>query len=111
MTSGAARPYRQAQIIQTGKWFPFTWPYTHLDRISITGTWGWPAVPAPVMQGTFLIAAQLFKLKDAPFGVAGNSTFGTSIRSQEWAGSSMIQGDSTLMQMLVPYISGRKVGV
>lgn len=108
---GEILPYRQLQIIQTGKWFPFTWPYTHLDRVQIQTTWGWSIVPPPVVQGTFLIAAQLFKLKDAPFGQGGGMSFGTSVRSQEWAASNMIQGDSTLMQLFVPYInSRRKVG-
>ncbi len=110
--TGIARPYRELQIIQSGKWFPFTWPYAHLDRVQIATTWGWPSIPPPVTQGTFLIASQLFKLKDAPFGIAGNANFGTSTRTQQWAASSMIQGDSTLMQMFVPYInSRRKVGV
>jgi hypothetical protein len=110
--SGIARPYRQLQIIQSGKWFPFTWPYAHLDRVQIATTWGWSMIPPPVTQGTFLIASQLFKLKDAPFGISGNANFGTSTRTQAWAASSMIQGDSTLMQMFVPYINPRrKVGV
>lgn len=109
---GEILPYRQLQIISSGNWWPFTWPYTHLDRVQIATTWGWSLVPPPVVQGTFLIAAQLFKLKDAPFGIAGNANFGTSVRTQEWAASSMIQGDSTLMQLFVPYINARrKVGV
>jgi hypothetical protein len=82
---GIARPFRQAQIIQTGKWFPFTWPYTHLDRVQITGVWGWPAVPPPVTQAAFLLASEYFKLKDAPFGTTGNAEFGTGmIRSTPW---------------------------
>jgi hypothetical protein len=100
--TGTARPYRQAQIIQTGKWFPFTWPYTHLDRISITGTWGWPAVPSPVTQACFLMASEYFKLKDAPFGTSGGTEFGTGmIRSTRW-----------VRDMLTPFVNGRtKVGV
>lgn len=110
--TGVPRPYRQLQIIQTGKWFPFTWPYTHLDRIQIETTWGWSSVPPPVTQGVFLMASQLFKLKDAPFGISGNANFGTSVRTQEWAASSLIQSDVTLMQLFAPYMnSRRKVGV
>jgi gp6-like head-tail connector protein len=99
---GWARPYRQAQIIQTGKWFPFTWPYTHLDRIQIAGTWGWPAVPPPVTEAAFLLAADLLKLKDAPFGLAGNAEFGVlQVRSNPWVSG-----------LLNPYINPRhKVGV
>lgn len=102
MVTGIQRPYRQAQIIQTGRWFPFTWPYTHLDRIQIQGTWGWPAVPPPVTQAAFLMASEYFKLKDAPFGTSGGTEFGVGmIRSTRW-----------VREMLTPFVNGRsKVGV
>jgi hypothetical protein len=100
--SGLTRPYRQLQIIQTGKWFPFTWPYTHLDRVQVQTTWGWSSVPPPVTQGAFLLAPQLFKLKDAPFGTAGNAEFGVL----------QIVSNPMLVLMLSPYVNGRrKVGV
>jgi len=100
--SGIARPYRQLQIIQTGKWFPFTWPYTHLDRLQIITTWGWSSIPSPVTQASFLLAPMIFKAKDAPFGTAGNSEFGVL----------QIQSNPMLKMMLQPYVNGRKkVGV
>jgi len=37
---GIPRPFRQLQVVQSGKWLPFTWPYSHLDRVKITGPWG-----------------------------------------------------------------------
>lgn len=57
------------------------WPYrilklpywTYLwstDRIQVTAKWGWSSVPASVVQATYIIAAQYYKLPDAPFGVA-----------------------------------------
>jgi hypothetical protein len=100
--TGITRPYRQLQIIQTGNWFPFTWPYTHLDRVQITTTWGWTAVPPGVTQANFILAADLFKFKDAPFGVAGVSDLGVvRISSNPW-----------LVEMLRAYVnSRRKVGV
>jgi hypothetical protein len=100
--TGIARPYRQLQIIQTGNWFPFTWPYSRLDRVQIIGTWGWSSVPPPVTQANFILAADLFKMKDAPFGVAGVSDLGVvRIQSNPW-----------LTEMLRPYINPRrKVGV
>ncbi len=99
---GWPRPFRQVQVIQTGKWFPFTWPYTHLDRVSIQGTWGWPSVPSPVTQAAFILAADLFKFKDAPFGVAGVSDYGVvRIQTNPW-----------LVEMLRPFVDARnKVGV
>jgi gp6-like head-tail connector protein len=100
--TGIARPYTQVQIIQTGNWLPFTWPYTRLDRVQITGTWGWPAVPPPVTEAAFILAADIFKMKDAPFGVAGVSDLGvTRIQSNPW-----------LVEMLRAYVRmRRKVGV
>ena len=42
----------------------------------VTARWGWPAIPAPVKQAAFLVSAEQWKLKDAPFGVAGFGEFG-----------------------------------
>lgn len=53
------------------------WPADSLRRaVQITALWGWTAVPAPVKQATLIIAAEQWKLKDAPFGVAGFGEFG-----------------------------------
>lgn len=70
------------------------WPYTYLraigsltwpvryrpwerDLVKIEGTFGWPtAVPDEVKQATRIIAAQLWKLGEAPFGVAGWGAYG-----------------------------------
>jgi hypothetical protein len=100
--AGVARPYRRVQVLQSGKWFPPVWPYSHLDRVQIIGTWGWPAVPPPVAQAALVLATQWFKEKDAPFGVAGVSDFGV-IR---------VQQNPWVVEQLRPYIhSKRKVGV
>jgi hypothetical protein len=99
---GVARPYRKVQVLQAGKWFPYTWPYSHLDRVQVVGTWGWPAVPPGVTQACLVLAAQWFKEKDAPFGVAGVSDFGV-VR---------IQANPWVVEQLRPYIyTKRKVGV
>lgn len=98
---GEARPYRKLQIIQTGNWLPFTWPFARLDRVQIITTWGWPSVPSPVTQGAFILAPMLFKAKDAPFGTAGNAEFGVT----------QIRSNPLLKQMLSHYVNGRaKVG-
>lgn len=66
------------------------WPYTILvavgsrlwpdlygrPGIEITAKWGWAAVPSAVAQAVLLHAAQLWKLKDAPFGVTGGDLLG-----------------------------------
>lgn len=100
--AGVARPYRKVQVLQAGKWFPPVWPYSHLDRVQVTGTWGWPAVPPTVTQACLTLAAQWFKEKDAPFGIAGTAETGLlRIQTNPW-----------VTEMLRPYIySKRKVGV
>lgn len=51
-------------------------PYRRKAVLRITAQWGWAAVPSPVKQACFILAAQTFKLADAPFGVAGMDQFG-----------------------------------
>ena len=99
---GVQRPFTKVQVVQTGKWFPFVYPYSHFDRVQIIGTWGWPSVPPGVTQAALILSSDVFKFKDAPFGVAGISDFGvTKIQTNPW-----------LVEMLRPYIIMRqKVGV
>lgn len=40
-------------------------------RIEVTAKWGWPVVPSEVQLATLYLAADLFRRKDAPFGVIG----------------------------------------
>jgi gp6-like head-tail connector protein len=99
---GESRPYRQLQIIQTGNWLPFTWPFARLDRVQIITTWGWPAVPAPVTTGAFILAQDLFSLRNAPFGILGMADLGIS----------KIKQNPMLTRMLERYINARhKIGV
>lgn len=99
--TGFPRPYREAVTVQSGKLFPFIYPFARLDRVQVAGTWGWFQVPPEIAQAAFLLAADLFKMKDAPFGVAGVSELGvTRIQANPW-----------LVEMLRPYSHRRKVGV
>jgi hypothetical protein len=86
-----------------GKYFPFIWPFSKLDRIQITGTWGWQQVPFAVRQATLQVAADLYKLKDAPFGVAGTAEFGQM---------RVAAASSPVLEILRPYVSPKRgVGV
>lgn len=73
------------------------WPYwrirlmrsaTPLPRRSvrapaqITAKWGWTASPEPIKEANRAVAEEVFKLKDAPWGVAGAGEWGT-IRVRE----------------------------
>jgi len=53
--------------------------FSYLARhpcLQVTARWGWATVPDPVKEATLIVAEETFKLKDAPFGVAGFGEFG-----------------------------------
>lgn len=71
------------------------WPYSEivaLDRlwpvssrralVQVTARWGWPAVPEQVRQACLIAVADLWKLRDAPWGVAGFGDYG-AVRIRE----------------------------
>lgn len=64
-------PYRQ--IAAVDRVFPHP---INRARIQVTAQWGWAAVPDSVKQATRILAAEIFRLKDAPLGVAGFNEFG-----------------------------------
>ncbi len=77
-----AKPYTQIRAVGAlmfpgGLGFPwFNW-MGRTDRVEITGTWGWPAVPVGVREACKLLAVESGKLlREAPFGVAGFGEFG-----------------------------------
>jgi hypothetical protein len=45
-------------------------------QLQVTAKWGWVAVPAPVKQATLQVVGELWKRKDAPFGIIEGSEFG-----------------------------------
>ena len=44
--------------------------------VQIAARWGWESVPDPVKQSTLHLAASLFKLEHAPFGILAMGDFG-----------------------------------
>jgi hypothetical protein len=70
-----SRPYTGLRT--TGaRLFPAVTGYGRTDRIRLTGTWGWPVVPQAIRQAALVVAAELFKAKDAPLGVVGFGDLG-----------------------------------
>jgi len=67
------RPYTSIRRT-TGTWAEST--PEDLSEVTITGVWGWPAVPAAVKQACRLQVARMFKRADSPLGVAGFGEFG-----------------------------------
>lgn len=87
-----ARPYGLVRLV-SGDLFPLG-NYRRLS-VQVTAQWGWSAVPAVISQASKIVALDLWKRKDAPFGVTGTVDFG-GIR----IGRDVLAGVSTL---LAPY--------
>lgn len=79
-------------------WWKIRGAFTPGQRVEVRARWGWEQVPDPVQESTLITAAEIFKLKDAPFGVAGSDDFGL-IR---------VRDNHRVTTMLAPY---RRTGV
>lgn len=107
--AGVPRPYRALQILTNlpgvsggGQFLPFVWPFSHYNRVQVTGTWGWNYIPPAVAHAAMMLAVDLFKSKDAPWGVAGMGDLGAV----------KVQSNPMIVELLRPYINvRRKVGV
>jgi hypothetical protein len=91
---GEPWPYTSIRAVG-GLTFPWVTPLLLMraDRVQVTGVFGWPQVPLAVKQAALIAAADLFRLKDAPFGVAGFGEFGAV----------HIQSNPRVTQLLAPY--------
>jgi hypothetical protein len=49
---------------------------TETPTLQVTAKWGWSAVPDAVRQACLIMAGEVFKLREAPFGVAGFGEMG-----------------------------------
>jgi gp6-like head-tail connector protein len=98
---GEPWPYTAIVVITGGKLFPFTWMWSHLDRVQVTGTFGWPAVPMNVREAALITAADTYKLREAPFGVMGFGEMGV-VR---------VGANMRVQSLLRRYINPSRVGV
>lgn len=73
---------------------------TKLPPIQVTAKWGWATVPEPVRQACLIIAGEIFKLREAPFGVAGFGEMG-AVRIGKMSPQAV--------QLLRPYRSGDSI--
>jgi hypothetical protein len=72
------RPYTQLTLLNSVL-FPVPGGSAGTGRVAltrITGTWGWPAVPAAVKQACRIQVARIVKRQESPMGVAGFGEFG-----------------------------------
>lgn len=63
------------------------------NRVQIAGVWGWPAVPAPVIEAAKILSGDYLKLGAMAFGVAGYGEYG-AVRARM---------SNPAMSMLDPY--------
>lgn len=74
MRDGMDWPYYKIRLLG-GLRFPSV--YGGRSRVlQVTARWGWAAIPDPVIAATKIMAAETWKLKDAPVGVLGLNEFG-----------------------------------
>ncbi|MGH3422356.1 MAG: hypothetical protein ACRDOD_22515, partial [Streptosporangiaceae bacterium] len=90
---GEPWPYTRIKAVG-GLTFPWVAPVVlaRLDRVQVTGPFGWPAIPLNVHMASLISATDLFRLKDAPFGIAGAGEFAVRI-----------QANPRIMALLAPY--------
>jgi hypothetical protein len=81
------RPY--TEIRGAIGWLP---AYT---RVQVTARWGWPTVPDAITQATSLLAARLYRRKDSPQGVLGNS---------EWGPTRVSRTDPDVEALIAPFV-------
>ncbi len=71
----AGRPYTLIRRAPYGVQGWGLWP----RGIRLTGTFGWPAVPEPIVEATYLLANRLRSLWTAPFGQSGAGELGAGL--------------------------------
>jgi hypothetical protein len=70
-------PYWRIRTVRTT--FPTC---TERASLQVTAHWGWASVPSPVKEATLILAEDVFKLRDTPFGTGGYGEYGR-IRARE----------------------------
>lgn len=89
-------PYTEIRAIGS-RCFPRSYGWGRTPYAEIEGTWGWLRNPEGVKQASAIVAADLRKLADAPFGIAGMSQFG----------GMRVRANGVAMGLIAPYIRHR----
>lgn len=88
-------PWTQVQTIPTGG---FSFNVLYPRSVKVTGKFGWPAVPGPVVDATTLLAERIYKMKrEAQLGVI--VLVDTAVR--------IARADSNIMILIGPYMRHR----
>lgn len=98
-----AQPYTEIRLLSS---YDFEMYATsgRTGLIEVSGVWGWPTeVPVEVKQATRILVAEVAKLQDAPFGVAGNDLTGVMYAPR--------QMPSAAKRLLQPFVHPDHVGI
>jgi hypothetical protein len=83
-TNSSPEPQPYLELVAIGaRVFPVIVAYAggptgRLARVQVTAAFGWPSVPQPITEATRILAAQLFRMRDAPLGVASFGDIGVA---------------------------------
>lgn len=88
--------YAYNRIVAVGNQF-FPQVYGRRPTLQVTARWGWSQVPDPVRTATTLLAARLFRRKDAVFGIDSGASFG------DFGPIRITRSDADVMSLLAPY--------
>jgi hypothetical protein len=79
-----------------GLYGPFGYGFISASPVSVTGTFGWPSVPAPVKQATMILASRyLQRSRSAPFAILSFGDGGEASR--------ITRSDPDVAMLLGPY--------
>lgn len=93
-------PYTEVHVSTATGSAGYTFP-TGQKGVSITGTWGWSAVPLPVYEAVMLESLRLNEQQSSPSGVIQNNAGGMEI----------IPGlHPSTVRMLAPYVRRVRIG-
>lgn len=70
--AGVTQPYYRIRLLNGAYWTQSGGQAT----VTVTAKWGWPAVPAQVVEATAILAKDLAHLRQNRFGVAGFGEYG-----------------------------------
>lgn len=64
------RPFEALWLLRTSAYPKYTWTPPVPAQVKVTGTFGWPALPAEVVAATTIIATRILRRqREAPFGI------------------------------------------
>jgi hypothetical protein len=70
------RPYTEILAVGTKRFPHPARQGMRAGLVQVLGPWGWSTTPYGIRQAALILAAETFKLKDAPLGIAGFGEFG-----------------------------------